>query len=90
MILWCSLDQDTIKKFQAGKLSENDEEWARLVDAEAKASLPPREVKRQAVIFEVIKSEKDYVSDLEVLRDVSKNSKRREGCGGRWLTVLPW
>jgi hypothetical protein len=67
----CSLDQDAIKKFQEGKLSENEEEWHRLVDPEARASLDPKEVKRQSVIFEVIKSEKDYVADLEILQDVS-------------------
>ncbi|KAG8827986.1 hypothetical protein FRC19_010494 [Serendipita sp. 401] len=65
-----SLDQDTIKKFQEGKLSENDEEWHRLVDPEARAALPDKEVKRQSVLFEVIKSEKDYVADLELLHDV--------------------
>jgi hypothetical protein len=67
----CSLDQDAIKKFQEGKLSENEEEWHRLVDPEARASLDPKEVKRQSVIFEVIKSEKDYVADLEILQNVS-------------------
>ncbi|KAG8831244.1 hypothetical protein FRC17_003440 [Serendipita sp. 399] len=65
-----SLDQDAIKKFQQGKLAENDEEWHRLVDPEARAALPDKEVKRQSVLFEVIKSEKDYVADLELLHDV--------------------
>jgi hypothetical protein len=38
------------------------------------ASLPEKEVKRQAVIFEIIKSEKEYVADLEALQDVSPSS----------------
>jgi RHO1 GDP-GTP exchange protein 1/2 len=50
---------------------DNDEEWHRLVDPEARATLPPKEAKRQSVLFEVIKSEKDYVSDLVVLQEVS-------------------
>ncbi|PVG04419.1 hypothetical protein CPB86DRAFT_810233 [Serendipita vermifera] len=65
-----SLDQDAIKKFQQGQLNENEEEWHRLVDPEARASLESQEVKRQSVIFEAIKSEKDYVADLEALQDV--------------------
>ena len=38
---------------------------------EARASLPEREVKRQALIFEIIRSQKEYIADLEALRDVS-------------------
>ena len=41
---------------------------------EARASLPEREVKRQGVIFEIVKSEKEYVADLEALQDVSSVS----------------
>jgi hypothetical protein len=37
--LFDSLDQDTIKKFQDRLLSDNDEEWHRLVDPEARAAL---------------------------------------------------
>ena len=67
----CSQDQDPIRRFQENQLSENDEQWHRLVPEEARASLPEKEVKRQAVIFEIIKSEKEYVADLEALQDVS-------------------
>ncbi|CAG7852613.1 Rho1 guanine nucleotide exchange factor 1 [Serendipita indica DSM 11827] len=65
------LDQDAIKKFQEGKLNPNDEEWHRLVDPEARNALPNKEVSRQNVLFEVIKSEKDYVQDLEIMRDAT-------------------
>lgn len=65
-----SLDQDAIKKFQQGLLLDNDQEWHRLVDPEARSALPDKEVKRQSVLFELIKSEKDYVADLEILKDV--------------------
>jgi hypothetical protein len=68
---FCSPDQDAIRRFQENQLRESDEEWHRLVPEEARASLPEKEVKRQAVIFEIIKSEKDYVADLEALQDVS-------------------
>ncbi|KIM33349.1 hypothetical protein M408DRAFT_14127 [Serendipita vermifera MAFF 305830] len=39
-----SLDQDAIKKFQQGMLQENDQEWHRLVDPEARSALPDKEV----------------------------------------------
>lgn len=67
----CSQDQDPIRRFQENQLSENDEQWHRLVPEEARTSLPEKEVKRQGVIFEIIKSEKEYVADLEALQDVS-------------------
>ena len=72
------LDQDAIKKFQEGKLNPNDEEWHRLVDPEARNALPKKEVNRQSVLFEVIKSEKDYVEDLEIMRDVGAFSHCRD------------
>lgn len=68
---FCSQDPDPIRKFQENQLRENDEEWHRLVPEEARSSLPEKERKRQAVIFEVIKSEKEYVADLQALQDVS-------------------
>ena len=49
---------------------ETDQEWHRLVDPEARSALPEKEVKRQSVLFELIKSEKDYVADLGILKDV--------------------
>ncbi|KAF9025814.1 hypothetical protein BDZ89DRAFT_1068060 [Hymenopellis radicata] len=42
--------EEGIRQFQAGKLSENEQEWHRL-----------QEVQRQSVMFEVCKSERDYV-----------------------------
>ena len=64
-------DQDSIRRFQENQLSESDEQWHRVVPEDARASLPKREIKRQALIFEIIRSEKEYVADLEALRDVS-------------------
>ena len=71
---FCSQDQDPIRRFQENQLRESDEEWHRLVPEVARASLPEKEVKRQNVIFEIIKSEKEYVADLEALQDVSPSS----------------
>lgn len=48
-----------------------DEEWHRLVPVEARDVLGKQEVQRQSVIFEVVKSERDYVSDLEAVNEVS-------------------
>ncbi len=56
--------QDGIKKFQDGMLPESDCEWHRLVSTEFRDTLPKNEVQRQSIIFEVIKSEKDYVNDV--------------------------
>ena len=66
-----SQDQDSIRRFQESQISEDEQAWDRLVPEEARASLPEKEVKRQEVIFEIIKSEKEYVADLETLQDVS-------------------
>ena len=47
-----------------------DQDWYRLVPKEARDVLGKDEVKRQSVLFEVFKSEKDYVNDLELVREV--------------------
>ncbi|KAG8932291.1 hypothetical protein FRC02_001362 [Tulasnella sp. 418] len=65
-----ALDVDCIQKFQEGELPEQDEEWHKLVPAAAKDALPKKEVQRQSTIFEVIKSEKDYVLDLQLINEV--------------------
>ncbi len=62
--------EEGIRQFQAGKLSENEQEWHRLVPAEARDALGKQEVQRQSVMFEVCKSERDYVADLEAVQDV--------------------
>lgn len=66
-----SLDSNEgLRRFQAGELPENDEEWHRLVPKSALDVIEKREIQRQSVIFEIIKSERDYVRDLELVRDV--------------------
>ncbi|KAJ7227194.1 hypothetical protein GGX14DRAFT_418522 [Mycena pura] len=59
-----------LRLFQCGQLPDRDEEWHRLVSPETLNDLGKREVQRQSVIFEVFKAERDYVSDLEAVRDV--------------------
>ncbi|GJE88623.1 RhoGEF/DH domain-containing protein [Phanerochaete sordida] len=61
---------EDLRRFQAGELDENDEEWHRLVPKGALEVFDKHEIQRQSVIFEIIKSERDYVSDLELVRDV--------------------
>lgn len=56
--------------FQSGKLREKDEEWHLLVSAQAMEALGKDEVERQSIMFELIKAERDYVSDLETMRQV--------------------
>jgi RHO1 GDP-GTP exchange protein 1/2 len=66
-----SLDSNEgLRRFQAGELPENDEEWHKLVPKAALEVFDKHEVHRQSVIFEIIKSEKDYVRDLELVREV--------------------
>ena len=62
--------EEGLSRFQAGQLNPADEAWHRLVPETAREALGKREVERQSVIFEVFKSEKDYVADLEAVRDV--------------------
>ena len=66
-----SQDHDSIRRFQENQLNKSDEHWHQLVPAEARASLPEREVKRQGAIFGIIRNQKVYVADLEALQDVS-------------------
>ena len=66
-----SLDaEEALFRFQAGELKENYEEWHLLVTPEACDALGKVEVQRQSVIFEIIKSERDYVADLEAVEQV--------------------
>ncbi|KAJ7126987.1 hypothetical protein C8R44DRAFT_780128 [Mycena epipterygia] len=66
-----SLDSDEgLRLFQTGELPDRDEEWYKLVPQEARDALGKREVQRQSVIFEVFKAEREYVFDLEAVREV--------------------
>lgn len=62
--------EEGLRKFQAGELPEIDQEWYKLVPPEARDALGKKETQRQSVLFEVFKSEHDYVSDLEAVQDV--------------------
>ncbi|KAF8910664.1 hypothetical protein CPB84DRAFT_1842646 [Gymnopilus junonius] len=62
--------EEGLRRFQAGELPEKDQEWHRLVPTEARDALGKQEVQRQSVIFEVIKSEREYVADLETVEEV--------------------
>jgi hypothetical protein len=42
---------------------------------EARNVLDKNEIKRQSVLFEVFKSEKDYVADLELVKEVCPDSR---------------
>ncbi|KAI1797140.1 hypothetical protein LXA43DRAFT_982888 [Ganoderma leucocontextum] len=66
-----SLDSDeALLKFHRGQLTDNEEDWYRLVPNEARDVLDKKEVTRQSILFEIVKSEKDYVSDLELVQEV--------------------
>lgn len=66
-----SLDSaEGIRQFQSGKLDEQNEEWYKLVPPEARNVLDKKEVHRQSALFEFMKSERDYVGDLELVQDV--------------------
>ncbi|KAF9471223.1 hypothetical protein BDN70DRAFT_820276 [Pholiota conissans] len=70
MIVPSISSEEALSRFQAGKLTDSEQEWHRLVPVEAQEALGKREVQRQSVIFEVIKSEREYVADLEAVQDV--------------------
>jgi RHO1 GDP-GTP exchange protein 1/2 len=66
-----SLDSGArLELFQAGKVPESEQEWDRFVPPQALQALEKREIERQSVLFEVFKSELDYVNDLRVIEDV--------------------
>ena len=62
--------EEGLRKFQVGELADADSEWHRLVPPEAREVLDRKEVQRQSILFEIIKSEKDYVADLELVKEV--------------------
>lgn len=62
--------EEDLRRFQAGELPENDQEWYKLVPASAREVLDKREVTRQSILFEIIKSERDYVNDLLLVKEV--------------------
>ncbi|KAG6328251.1 hypothetical protein ID866_10838 [Astraeus odoratus] len=62
--------EEGLNRFQNGLLDEKDEEWHFLVPPEAREALGKREVERQSVLFEVFKSERDYVYDLNIIQEV--------------------
>ncbi|CDO75557.1 hypothetical protein BN946_scf184883.g19 [Trametes cinnabarina] len=62
--------EEALRKFQGGELYDDDEEWYRLVPPEAREVLDRKEVQRQSILFEIIKSEKDYVADLQLVKEV--------------------
>ena len=63
------LDEESrLRHFQESTLAEADEEWYKLVPETAQQVLGKEEVLRQSVIFELIKSEREYVRDLESMK----------------------
>ncbi|KAG1722954.1 uncharacterized protein EDB91DRAFT_1240160 [Suillus paluster] len=68
--------EEGLRRFQAGQLAEKDEEWHRLVPHEAQEALGKKEVERQSVLFEVFKSERNYVEDLKLVTEVFWNLDR--------------
>ncbi|KAI0635913.1 hypothetical protein C8Q77DRAFT_1100369 [Trametes polyzona] len=62
--------EEGLRKFQGGELLDEEEEWYRLVPPEARDVLASKEVQRQSILFEIVKSEKDYVADLELVKEV--------------------
>ncbi|KAH9063839.1 hypothetical protein EDB87DRAFT_1829598 [Lactarius vividus] len=66
-----SLDSPAgLESFQAGNVPESQQEWARFVPPQALEALGKQEVERQSALFEVFKSELDYVNDLRIVQDV--------------------
>ena len=62
--------RDAIERFQAGKLPPADDEWHRLVPEGFLQTLDKDVIQRQSILFEIFKSERDYVADLQAVNDV--------------------
>lgn len=69
-LLYSLQSEEGLLRFQQGDLAEKDEEWHHLVPSEAREALGKREVERQSVLFEAFKSERDYVADLKLIKEV--------------------
>jgi hypothetical protein len=66
-----SLDSEArLELFQSGKVPESEQNWDRFVPPQALQTLGKQEVERQSVLFEIFKSELDYVNDLRIIEDV--------------------
>ena len=61
---------ENVTRFQKGELPEQDQEWHRLVPEEALKALESTEIKRQGLIFELLKAEREYVDDLVTMEEV--------------------
>lgn len=61
-----------LELFQSGKIPESEREWDRFVLPQALEALGKKEVERQSVLFEIFKSELDYVNDLKTIKDVRR------------------
>ena len=59
-----------LELFQSGKIPVSEQEWDRFLPPQALEALGKKEVERQSVLFEVFKSELDYVNDLRTIEDV--------------------
>ena len=62
--------EEGIRRFQNGELAEADQQWHRLVSNEVIEALGKKEVQRQSVFFELFTAEREYVADLEAVREV--------------------
>jgi len=63
---------DSLSRFQNSKVNDQNQEWHMLVSTEAQVALGKQEVRRQSIMFEIIKGERDYVADLELVQTVCK------------------
>jgi RhoGEF, Guanine nucleotide exchange factor for Rho/Rac/Cdc42-like GTPases len=62
--------EENIRRFQNGELPEVDQDWHKLVPKEALEALDNNEIKRQGLIFELLKAEREYVVDLEAMEQI--------------------
>ena len=84
---WLSVRLDTpegmkeaLIRFQAGKLASADDEWYRLVPESFREALSKDEVLRQSILFEILKSERDYVADMHAVNEVRSSLLSEHRC----------
>ncbi|PLN75613.1 CNH-domain-containing protein [Aspergillus taichungensis] len=59
--------------------NDNQKLWINMVPKEVSDSIPDKEKKRQEIIFEIMYTERDFVKDLEYLRDFWMRPLRAAG-----------
>lgn len=65
-----TVQEERLHHFQTGQLPDEDSQWHQLVPRSVREILDVKEVQRQSNLFEIIKTERDYVNDMQFVKEV--------------------